>query len=187
MRHAIARWFSLRNAQQFSAVMQQGRIVARSKHFALHAACWHPVTAASRRATDSAQSATPFPACTPAATVYLGAIVAKRWARRAVTRNLVKRQIRHIMQEHTPVLPHCLAIVVRQRAAFDPRQFISASSAALRVAVREELKDLACATDWQAIPVLPQPPRETGRPARATLPEHRKAGVSASGTMQPAP
>jgi ribonuclease P protein component len=187
MHHAITRWFSLRNAQQFSTVMQQGRIVARSKHFVLHAACWRPVTATSSGAVDSAWSVTPFPANAPAATVYLGAIVAKRWARRAVTRNLVKRQIRHVMQERTPVLPHCLAIVVRQRAGFDPRQFISASSAALRAAVRQELTDLACATDWQSIAVLPQPPHKTGRPARTTLPEHRETGLSASGTMQPAP
>ena len=92
------------------------------------------------------------------------------------------------MQEHIPVLPHSLAIVVRQRAAFDPSRFISAGSAALRAAVRQELMELAGATDWQAIAVLSQPPHKTRAPAeRAILPDRRGSGVPASGTMLPAP
>lgn len=182
-----ARWFSLRNAEQFGAIMQQGRVVARSKHFVLHAACWPSVTAASHEAADFARPTRLF-AASAATTVYLGTIVPKRWARRAVTRNLVKRQIRHVMQEHIPALPHSLAIVVRQRAAFDPSRFISAGSAALRAAVRQELMELAGATDWQAIAVLSQPPHKTRAPAeRAILPDHRRGGVLASGTMLPAP
>ena len=92
------------------------------------------------------------------------------------------------MQEHIPVLPHSLAIVVRQRAAFDPSRFISAGSAALRAAVRQELMELAGATDWQAIAVLSQPPHKTRAPAeRAILPDHRRGGVLASGKMLAAP
>jgi ribonuclease P protein component len=64
--------------------------------------------------------------------------VPKRHARRAVTRNLLKRQMRAAMQAHGPHLPPGLW-VLRLKQPFDRKNFVSASSEALRLAVRDEL------------------------------------------------
>ena len=77
---------------------------------------------------------------------WLGAVVPKRHAKRAVTRNLLKRQIRAAFgaaaeDSSTIQLPPGLW-VVRLRSPFDRKLFPSASSDALRVAVREELLQL---------------------------------------------
>ena len=73
--------------------------------------------------------------------VWLGAMVPKRWARRAVTRNAIKRQIYAVSQrfaERMPIASH----VVRLRTGFDRKQFISATSEPLKLAVRQELEQL---------------------------------------------
>jgi ribonuclease P protein component len=69
---------------------------------------------------------------------WLGAVVPKRHARRAVTRSLLKRQIRAAVERHAPRLPAGLW-VVRLRAPFDRTAFPSAASNALRAAARTEL------------------------------------------------
>ncbi|MDO5653208.1 MAG: ribonuclease P protein component [Brachymonas sp.] len=192
MRLAHAHWLPLRNAQQFAAVMQQGRVVARTRHFVLHALRWPDVVAALAMQSPSppaeAESADTglgtrslvFPA---ARGCYLGAVIPKRWARRAVTRNLVKRQIRHVVPPGIPALQGNLAVVVRQRAAFDAQQFVSASSPALRAAVRQELQELVQVPDWPTLPLLLQPPRKPAKVAPAC----RTVASNPSGTMQPAP
>ena len=68
-------------------------------------------------------------------------MVAKRWAKRAVTRNAIKRQIYSVSADFETMLP-VAAHVVRLRAAFDPKQFISATSDALKCDVRQELQQL---------------------------------------------
>jgi len=68
----------------------------------------------------------------------IGALLPKRWAKRAVTRNMIKRQIFQVGQEFESLLKG-FAYVVRLRHAFDRAQFVSASSIALRVSVRHEL------------------------------------------------
>mgnify|MGYP002144362108 FL=1 len=73
--------------------------------------------------------------------VWLGAMVPKRWARRAVTRNTIKRQIYAVSSRFADRLPSA-AHVVRLRCAFDRKQFISATSEQLKKAVREELEQL---------------------------------------------
>jgi ribonuclease P protein component len=70
--------------------------------------------------------------------LWLGAVVPKRHARRAVTRSLLKRQIRKAVARHAGRLPRGLW-VVRLRAPFDTKQFPSAASTALKQAVRTEL------------------------------------------------
>jgi ribonuclease P protein component len=72
---------------------------------------------------------------------WLGLVVPKRHAKRAVTRSLVKRQIRAIAAGCADRLAPGLW-VVRQRSAFDPKQYPSAASDALRDAAREELRAL---------------------------------------------
>ena len=73
--------------------------------------------------------------------VWLGAMVPKKWARRAVTRNTIKRQIYSVSAHFADELP-CAAHVVRLRAGFDRKQFISATSDVLKAAVRSELEQL---------------------------------------------
>ena len=72
---------------------------------------------------------------------WLGLVVPKRHAKRAVTRTLIKRQMRSLMQQHAGELASGLW-VVRLRAPFDRLKFISAASEPLRCAVRAELATL---------------------------------------------
>ena len=65
----------------------------------------------------------------------------KRHARRAVTRSLLKRQIRAAFERHRQHLPPGLWLV-RLRSAFAPERFVSARSAALALAARTELDAL---------------------------------------------
>ena len=140
----------LRTRPQFQAVLAGGTTVARTPHFALHrlrplppgaAAPSAPSAAASQGRVTPARALFAVPAGAPAGP-WLGAMVPKRWARRAVTRSAVKRQIRAVAHERSAGLPEDAAHVVRLRAAFDPRHFVSASSDELKRAVRAELEQL---------------------------------------------
>ena len=93
--------------------------VATSAHFALHAAPLPPAGLSPR----------------------VGVVLPKRWARRAVTRNALRRQIYAVSQALAPQLP-LQALVVRLRRGFDAREFPSASSTALKRAARAELNAL---------------------------------------------
>ncbi len=81
--------------------------------------------------------------------LWLGAVVPKRHARRAVTRTLLKRQIRSVVGARAPALLGGLW-VVRLRAPFDKARFPSAASDALRQCAREELEQLFSATALRA-------------------------------------
>lgn len=124
----------LKTRPQFQATMA-GETVARTAHFALH------------RLVLGARECAPASECPGAQAlfsgpdVWLGAMVPKRWARRAVTRNAIKRQIYGVAAALEPTLPPA-AHVVRLRATFDRKQFVSASSDPLKQAVRAELQQL---------------------------------------------
>lgn len=113
---------------QFQAVLA-GDTVSRAPHFVLH-----------RLMTPVHQTPLQQPLFVPT-TLYLGALLPKRWARRAVTRNLLRRQIYSVGAFHAQALAP-VAYVVRLRRGFDPAAFVSASSAQLRWAVRTELMQL---------------------------------------------
>ena len=75
---------------------------------------------------------------------WAGYVVPKRQARRAVTRNLIRRQMRQVLsdqQRSTDGLPGGIW-VLRLRQGFEKAQFPSAASLPLRQAVREELRQL---------------------------------------------
>jgi len=72
---------------------------------------------------------------------WIGCVVPKRHARRAVTRSLLKRQIRGMFSQHAPRLP-AGQWLVRLRQPFATAKFLSASSEALRRAASEELDAL---------------------------------------------
>ncbi len=77
----------------------------------------------------------------PSPGIWLGAMVPKRWARRAVTRNTIKRQIYTVSADFQFPFP-AGAFVVRLRREFARSEFVSASSGLLREAVRTELSAL---------------------------------------------
>ena len=68
----------------------------------------------------------------------MGAMVPKRWAKRAVTRNAIKRQIYIVSAEFSPP-EQTAAFVVRLRRDFSRKTFISATSDLLKQAIRSEL------------------------------------------------
>ena len=117
----------LKTRPQFQATMAAGTI-ARTAHFALHCL-----------ALES-----PHPLFVPEG-ASLGALVPKRWARRAVTRNTIRRQIYAMAQQWDARLPQA-AYVVRLRSAFDRTVFMSATSVVLKRAVRAELEQLFART-----------------------------------------
>jgi ribonuclease P protein component len=101
---------------EFQAVLA-GKVVAKTPHFALHT---HTLTQAG---------------------LCVGAVLPKRWARRAVTRNTIKRQVFNVatgLQTRLPVQ----AYVVRLRTGYDRTAFVSACSDQLKRAVRQELNTL---------------------------------------------
>ena len=124
----------LKTRPQFQAVMA-GDTVSRTVHFVLHRLALHAAAPAPMRA-----DLTPVPLF-PVRQPWIGAVIPKRWARRAVTRNTLKRQIYAVAQDYTDRLP-VAAHVVRLRAGFDRRQFTSATSPVLKQAVRAELQQL---------------------------------------------
>jgi len=137
-------------------------ICARSPHFAVHFLAGSPsrkVKAGS--SPDKAELSTAVEPSSDQAVddspsvghgIWLGSVVPKRHARRAVTRALLKRQIRHAVVTQAALAgldpvegtPSRTGLaqglwVVRLRTPFDKQKFPSASSDALRLAAAEEL------------------------------------------------
>lgn len=127
----------LKTRRQFQAVLA-GTIVAKTTHFVLHR-------------NELQVKSVPDQLHSPNAAVlfsvsdmWIGAMVPKRWAKCAVTRNTIKRQIYTVSadfaQHYRPA-----AFVVRLRRAFLRTEFISARSEQLKLAVRAELQALMLA------------------------------------------
>lgn len=116
----------IRTRPQFQAAMA-GAIVAKTPHFALH------------------RLALPGPAhgrlLFAVQDTWIGVVLPKRWAKRAVTRNSIRRQVYEVSRALAAQLP-AVALVVRLRGGFDRQRFVSATSDALKRAVREELEQL---------------------------------------------
>jgi ribonuclease P protein component len=135
----------LRSRQQFQAVMA-GAPVAKTPHFALH-----------RAALDVAVGGKPL---FPVADAWLGVLLPKRWARRAVTRNAIRRQIYEVARHRAAPLPQAVW-VVRLRSEFNRKQFVSATSEALKRAVRVELEQLLSRAQLPK-PAIPAEVRDGG-------------------------
>jgi ribonuclease P protein component len=116
----------IRTRPQFQAAMA-GAIVAKTPHFALH------------------RLALPGPEhgrlLFPVSDTWIGVVLPKRWAKRAVTRNSIRRQVYEASRLCAAQMPQA-ALVVRLRSGFSREQFVSASSDALKRAVRAELQQL---------------------------------------------
>lgn len=122
----------LKTRAQFQAVLA-GAIVAKTAHFALHCSSLGGPDAADKPGAPSALFRQ--------RDMWLGAMVPKRWAKRAVTRNAIKRQIYAVSSDYADSYPHS-AFVVRLRCAFAKAEFLSAVSDSLRQAVRIEVQIL---------------------------------------------
>jgi ribonuclease P protein component len=120
----------------------------RSAHFAVHHLSGtpsRPVKAAAKTPSKEL-STSDTPTCPelvddPCGLCWLGCVVPKRHARRAVTRSMLKRQIRAAVVRHESGLAGGLWLV-RLRGAFARAEFLSADSAVLRAAARAELDRL---------------------------------------------
>ncbi len=130
----------LKTRPQFQAVLS-GKTLARTTHFALHR---------TDLVLEASVGDVPQAPLFSHAAVWLGAMVPKRWAKRAVTRNAIKRQIYNVSAQFEPHLG-LGAHVVRLRAGFDRKHFVSATSEVLKAAVRAELFNLF----ERACPVAP--------------------------------
>ena len=129
------------------------RTRASSEHFAVHhvperpSAPAKPVSKAllvqlsTGPDNDAASAVDDFTSPTPPDAVWLGAVVPKRHAKRSVTRSLLKRQIRAAVIGHERALAGGLW-VIRLRAPFDRKSFVSAASEALKSAARTELEQV---------------------------------------------
>ena len=108
--------------------------IARTPHFVLH-----------KWAHDAQKSTGPGFEQTPAlfsqGVLYMGALTPKRFAKKAVTRNTIRRMVHEATRHWAPDLAPS-AYVVRLRANFSAQKFISATSDTLRQAVAQELTQL---------------------------------------------
>ena len=132
----------LKTRAQFDAVMA-GATVSRTAHFALHRSALHQPERPPQVVQDGSPALAPWKtaALFGVDDVWIGAMLPKRWAKRAVTRNAIKRQIYNVCDDLASSMPRA-AHVVRLRSAFDRATFISATSIELKRAVRAELERL---------------------------------------------
>ena len=119
----------LKTRPQFLAVLG-GELIAKTNHFALHRVGLNVKDAA-------ATPTVPLLLFSPRAT-WLGAMAPKRWAKRAVTRNAIKRQIYSVSASLNATFPQA-AYLVRLRREFSRKDYASASSTKLKEAIRAEL------------------------------------------------
>ena len=120
----------------------------RSAHFALHHVVGGPAPPKRPPTRRSGGQLSTAPVGNPVQPVensvvghWLGCVVPKRHARRAVTRSLIKRQMRSVFEKHAQALPAGLWLL-RLSQGFPVSAFVSARSVALTAAVRAELEGL---------------------------------------------
>ena len=118
----------LKTRPQFQAVLA-GELVSKSSHFALHRLALGVL--------NDAGNTSLFSTCK----TWIGAMAPKRWAKRAVTRNAIKRQIYTVCAKLESA-PGGAAFLVRLRREFSRKDFVSASSDVLKDTVKTELQAL---------------------------------------------
>ena len=125
----------LKTRAQFQAVLAGG-IVAKTPHFALHR---RPLN--TNAAIAASVAFVDAPVLFRHQDTWIGAMIPKRWAKRAVTRNAIKRQIYAVSGDFFWQFPPA-AFVVRLRSSFSRTEFVSASSNLFKQAVRAEIQSL---------------------------------------------
>ena len=126
----------LKNRAQFQAVTAQPPVFQTS-HFALHAV---PAAQVPELGAHAA----------------LGVLLPKRWAKRAVTRNGMRRQIYAVFndanRESGALTAQGLALVVRLRRAFSREVYVSAWSRPIAREVRAQLTQLSALVAAEGAP-----------------------------------
>ena len=125
----------LQTRPQFQAVLA-GTIIAKTTHFALHRNALGAKVVPSQHGLQL-----DAPVLFAVQDFWVGAMVPKRWAKRAVTRNAIKRQIYTVSADFSHQFPPA-AFVVRLRRDFSRKEFVSAESEFLKQAVRAEVQAL---------------------------------------------
>ena len=114
-----------------------GGTISRTPHFVLHRGSLDAKSPSAGPTTENRSQALFVVRDEP----WMGAVVPKRWAKRAVTRTGIKRQIYNVSAAFEDRLS-ASAHVVRLRTDFARKEFPSAWSEALKVVVRGELEAL---------------------------------------------
>lgn len=145
---ASATWGRLRSAD--FAIALATPALARSPHFVLHHVAAAPTTPSRQNkvplmpelSTNAApKGSLSVDNLTSPGLWWLGLVVPKRHARRAVTRSQLKRQMRIQADGRRCSLP-AGQWIIRLRASFDARRYASAASPQLGTAARIELEQL---------------------------------------------
>ena len=129
----------LKTRPQFQALLAAD-VVAKTEHFVLHCSRLKPKPSSLHQSGTLTHDAD-RPDLFAKHEQWIGAMVPKRWAKRAVTRNAIKRQIYSVSAEALLHYPQS-ALLVRMRREFSRRDFPSAESPLLKTAVRAELLTL---------------------------------------------
>jgi ribonuclease P protein component len=116
---------------------------ARSPHFSVHHLARPPASGKPELSTEHASQVAPAVDESALSGCWLGLVVPKRHAKRAVTRTLLKRRIRAAVNSAHGLAPGMW--VVRLRAPFPRTEFVSAASDRLSVVVTDELVTLMTA------------------------------------------
>ncbi|MGV8805240.1 MAG: ribonuclease P protein component [Polaromonas sp.] len=124
----------LKTRAQFQAVMASA-LIAKTQHFALHRKALGSETVLADGVMPEVVS------LFHGSDAWIGAMVPKRWAKRAVTRNAIKRQIYSVSADFSHQYAQA-AFVVRLRSSFSVKEFVSATSDQLKQAVRLEVQTL---------------------------------------------
>jgi ribonuclease P protein component len=79
--------------------------------------------------------------------VWFGFVIPKRYAKKAVTRNLIKRLIRQFFKLNFQISGNPLSVknglwVIRLKTSFDKNNYLSAGSKFLNISILSELKKL---------------------------------------------
>ena len=134
----------------------------RSAHFAVHhvangpaAPGWPRKAAGTVDLSTGPDQKVARPVDNQSGSHWLGCVVPKRHAKRAVTRSLLKRAMRNAFGDHAERLPRGLWLV-RLRSGFAAASFTSARSPALAAAASAELAVLLAPRRTQ--PSNPTPP-----------------------------
>ncbi len=141
-RRPVIAWAPLRKAD-IEALLGT-RPVAKTAHFVLH--CQLPPAVASELCTEVAPDRDGSvdnmrKAVRRDAGQGFATLVPKRHAKRAVTRNLIRRQMREALRGDACLTSGSRALI-RLRAPFDGSHYSAAASPVLRAAVRQELSAL---------------------------------------------
>jgi len=152
--HAYPKAARLTKTDEFSSVFAL-RPVRRSRHFVLYV-----------RANGNAQA-------------RLGVVIGKKFAKRAVERNLIKRQCRELFRLRQPLLGG-RDVLIRLQAKF-PRQDVPTVAAFKRICREELAISLRLPHDrcqLHLLPPLPSPPLGARHDARAAVSAaHLQSGV----------